>query len=115
MPMPRDAHTPSQKASSTNEPIALILEDINAQQQAWRRFLTSPSPEQATEPAGGPWSATDSLVHITAWAENGLRVARLQAQPHEPDPGPTCGLGLPSHQRGSIQRRYLQRTSEMDK
>jgi hypothetical protein len=89
--MPKRTFNKRQETPSTEESISLILVDIKTQQQAWREFLTSLSTEQATEPADGSWSAIDTLIHITAWVENGLQVAHLQARPDEPDPGPTRG------------------------
>ncbi len=46
--------------------------------------------EGALRRPGGGWSAVDSLIHITSWKENALRV-RQQAEPEAPDPGPTKG------------------------
>lgn len=78
-------------SASTQEPMALISTEIREQHEAWRSFLAGLTPEQAARPVHGPWSAIDGLVHVTAWIENGLRVAHRQAQPGEPDPGPHRG------------------------
>ncbi len=89
--MPRVKKNPNEILPSPQEARTLILAEIRAQQQAWDQFLTSLTPEQAAKPVDGPWSAIDALVHINAWVENSLRVAYLQAQPNEPDPGPNRG------------------------
>jgi hypothetical protein len=89
--MPNVKSNSSEKLPSPQEARALILAEIQAQQQAWNQFLTGLTPEQAAKPVDGPWSAIDALIHINAWAENSLRVAYLQAQADEPDPGPNRG------------------------
>jgi hypothetical protein len=73
------------------ESIASILNAIKEQDQAWGEFITNLPKKLVSEPVDGSWSALYTLIHITAWIENALRVARLQADPSEPDPGPNKG------------------------
>lgn len=89
--MPKAGTIAREEHASADESVARILADIAAQHLAWSDFLSQLHPEQAMQPADGLWSAIDALVHATAWIENALRIARLQAEPNEPDLGPTRG------------------------
>lgn len=83
--------------SATNgrpdETRALILDEIVAEHRAWVRLVVGLDPERVTRRLEDGWSAVDYLVHVTAWRENALVVARRLADPDEPDPGPTRGAG----------------------
>jgi hypothetical protein len=71
--------------------LALILDEIVAEHRAWVRLVGGLPPEQVTRKLEDGWSAVDYLVHVTAWQENAVVVARRLADPAVPDPGPTRG------------------------
>jgi hypothetical protein len=77
--------------ASADEAVSLILAEIEAQGRAWTEFVRDLSTDQLMTLADGPWTVIDCLVHITAWIENALSIARLQANPDAPDPGPHRG------------------------
>jgi hypothetical protein len=73
------------------ESIAIILKEIEEQEQAWNDLITSLSPDQFTKPVDNSWSALDVFIHTISWIENALRIAHLQTNAEEPDPGPNKG------------------------
>ncbi len=74
-----------------NERIRAILGDIEAEHRRWRGLLGCLSPEEASERPDGGWSAVDSLIHIAAWKENALTIARSQAESGAPELDPKKG------------------------
>ncbi len=74
-----------------HEALDRVFEDLEEEHRAFVELVSSVSKEVALERPGGEWSAVDSLIHITSWKENAVRVARQQAEPGAPDPGPTRG------------------------
>lgn len=75
----------------SQERLTCILDEIEAQHQAWRDFMLSLTPKQTVEPVDGPRSALDTLIHTILWIENAVTIALLHADPNVPDPGPTRG------------------------
>lgn len=76
-----------------HEALDRIFADLEDEHRAFIELVASLPEADALDRPGGEWSAVDSLVHITSWKENALRVARQQAEPDAPDPGPTRGPG----------------------
>lgn len=68
-----------------------IVGDIESEHRAWLDLIAGLDGERATQRSHGGWSPVDALVHVTAWKENGARVARLQAEPDAPLPRPDQG------------------------
>lgn len=64
---------------------------VRAEHRAWMELFGRLTPEEATVRPEGGWSAVDALVHVTAWKENALKVARLQAEPGAPEIEPSKG------------------------
>lgn len=60
------------------ERIALILHEIEAQDQAWTEFMMNLTTEQTFEPADGSWSAMEVLIHTVSWIENAVRIAHFR-------------------------------------
>ncbi len=77
----------------SSEQIELILAEIEAEHRAWAELLKSVTADKASMKLYGEWSATDTLIHVTAWQENALRIARLQAAPDAPALDPNQGAG----------------------
>lgn len=82
---------PSQLPSFDDPAISAIVGDIEEEHRAWVDLIEGLSPRQLAETRYGAWNPLDKLAHITAWNENALQIARLQADPAAPDPGPTRG------------------------
>ena len=76
---------------SDGERLQAIRTDIVNEHRAWLELMTRIDRRRASERPPKGWSAVDTLVHVTAWRENGARVARLQAEPGAPVPGPDQG------------------------
>jgi len=47
--------------------------------------------EEVVELEDDDWLAIDTLIHTISWIEIALRIAHMQANRNEPDPGPTRG------------------------
>lgn len=76
-----------------SDPIIRILAEIEAEHRALTALMARLTPAQIdARPAGG-WSAVETLIHITAWQANALRVARDQAAPDAPPLDPEVGPG----------------------
>lgn len=76
-----------------SEQIELILAEIEAEHRAWAELLALVTADKVSMKLYGEWSATDTLIHVTAWQENALRIARLQAAPDAPALDPNQGSG----------------------
>ena len=76
-----------------SDPLVRLFSDIEEEHRALTSLLARLSIDQLTERPGGGWSAIDLLVHITAWQENALKVARQQATPGAPELDPAGGAG----------------------
>jgi len=67
-----------------NEPSNLkqyLIDEIEQEYRNWLDLIASLTPEQlANRPEDG-WSVVDALVHVTAWQENGLKIANGQKDP----------------------------------
>ena len=59
-----------------SDPLVRLFSDIEEEHRALTSLLARLSIDRLTERPGGQWSAIDLLVHITAWQENALKVAR---------------------------------------
>jgi hypothetical protein len=71
-----------------SERIEHILAEIESEHQVLTKLLSGLPACQVSSRAGDEWSAVDALVHITAWQNNALEIARLQAAPDAPDLNP---------------------------
>lgn len=85
------ANSSGQLPACDDPAIGAIVSDIEAEHRVWVDLIESLSPRQLAETRNGAWTALDTLAHITAWNENALRIARAQAEPDAPDPGPSRG------------------------
>jgi DinB superfamily len=62
---------------SESEKRAGIRAQIEEEHQAWLNFLLHlPPGELRRTPEGTDWSALETFIHVTAWQENALKVAR---------------------------------------
>jgi hypothetical protein len=62
-----------------------ILAEIESEHLTLIQLLSGLSVDQAlSRPPSDEWSAVDVLIHITAWQDNALQIARLQAMPNAP-------------------------------
>jgi hypothetical protein len=67
-----------------SEKLEHILAEIESEHQTLVQLLSGLAVDQASSRPNGEWSAIDVLAHITAWQDNALRIARLQAMPNAP-------------------------------
>lgn len=74
-----------------HEALDHVFEGLEEEHRALIELLEGLPQKVALERPGGEWSAVDSLIHVTSWKENALRIARQQAEPGAPDPGLTKG------------------------
>jgi hypothetical protein len=81
----------SQQGINPQERIASILNEIEEQEQAWTDLMISLTADQVNELVDGSWSALDTFIHTISWIENALKIAYLQVDLNEPDPGPHRG------------------------
>lgn len=75
----------------SSEQIDLILAEIEAEHRAWAELLALVTADTVSMKLYGEWSAIDTLIHVTVWQENALRIARLQAAPDAPALDPSQG------------------------
>lgn len=76
---------------SAVERIDRIIHDLDGEQREWIGLISRLDKKDLAARIYGAWTAVDTLAHVTAWKENALKIARLQAEPDSPDPGPTRG------------------------
>src|SRR5574337_332560 len=67
-----------------SEPIVSILNEIESEHIALTKLLNGLSADQVSSHLDDDWSAIDVIVHITAWQDNALQIARSQAAPQAP-------------------------------
>ncbi len=77
--------------AAQSESIRSILAEIESEHQVLIQLLNGLSTDQASSRPNGEWSAIDVLIHITAWQEQALRIARLQATPDASALNPRSG------------------------
>lgn len=75
-----------------------ILEAMDDEHARWNALVGELGEFEATRRSRNRWSAADTLNHVTAWNQNALRVAQMQAEADAPRPDPSLGsypiLGL---------------------
>jgi hypothetical protein len=67
------------KTSKHEEKVESVLKQVVAEHQAWLDFCSGQLPEDLTKQVSDQWSALGTLVHVTSWQENALKVARKMA------------------------------------
>lgn len=67
-----------------SEKLEHILAEIESEHQTLVQLFSGLAVDQASSRPDDEWSAIDVLTHITAWQDNALRIARLQAMPNAP-------------------------------
>ncbi len=84
---------------SGNESVNYLISEISREYQNWLNLVTALKPEQVSKRPEEGWSVIDTLVHVTAWQNNGLSIAEEQKNPKAiyPDPsfGPSRVLKIP--------------------
>lgn len=73
------------------ELVERILAEIGLEHRALIQLCNGLRADQASSRTNDEWSAIDVLIHITAWQDNALRIARLQAAPDAPVLNPHSG------------------------
>ena len=77
-----------------------ILGAMDEEHARWLGLVGELGEFEATRRSPNRWSPTDTLNHVTAWKQNALEIARLQADPDAPRVDPALGsaaiLGLGS-------------------
>lgn len=75
-----------------------ILEAMDDEHTRWLELVAELGEFEATRRSRSRWSPVDTLIHVTIWKENALRVARMQAVAEAPRVDPSLGsypiLGL---------------------
>jgi hypothetical protein len=78
--------------------IPKILEAMDDENARWLELVGELGEFEATRRSRNRWSPVDTLIHITIWKENALRVAHMQSVPDAPRVDPSLGsypiLGL---------------------
>src|SRR3989304_8958505 len=68
-----------------------ILGAMDEEHARWLGLVGELGEFEATRRSRNRWSPTDTLNHVTAWKQNALEVARLQADPDAPRVDPALG------------------------
>jgi len=76
---------------SNTDFVQYLINEINQEYQNWLGLVNGLTPKQSSSRPEGGWSVIDTLVHVTAWQENGVQIAQTQANPHAPYPDPQFG------------------------
>jgi hypothetical protein len=68
-----------------------LIDEINQEYQNWLDLISGLTPEQLTRRPEDGWSVIDTLIHVTAWQGNAIKIAKEQKDPGVPVPDPQFG------------------------
>lgn len=88
-----------------------ILDAMDDEHRLWLALVGDLGEFEATRRAGTRWSPVDTLVHVTSWNVNALRVATSQATADAPALDPSVGsatilgIDVEEYNRDTLDRR----------
>ena len=77
--------------TKSSELTQYLIDEIEQEYPNWLDLIASLTPGQLAKRPEDGWSVVDVLVHVTAWQENGLKIADTQKDPQAQTPDAQFG------------------------